>query len=84
MAARVDPELADLLEGDPSVRLEAIIMSSSDLDGLLAALPREVRVTHQYRLIESIAVVAPAGALRRLATSEAVASMEPVRGVAHC
>lgn len=84
MTARVDPELAGLLDGDPSVRLEAIVMSSRGLDELLAALPREVKVTHKYRLIGSVAVIAPAGALRKLAASSAVASMEPVRGVTHC
>lgn len=84
MNARIDPELADLLSGDPKRSLEAIIMARGRLEDLLDSLPDEVTVRYTYRLIGSISVTAPAGALRLLADSEAVKAIEPVRPVAHC
>jgi hypothetical protein len=81
--ARVAPDIAEALAGDPAVRLQAIVTAASDLDSLLAVLTRDITVTHQYRLLRGIAVEAPAGALRQLVRSKAVASIEPVRDVTH-
>ena len=84
MTARVDPELADLLRGDPATELDAIVMATGRLDDLLASLPPDVTVRHEYRLIGSISVTAPAGAIRRLSTMNAVRSIERDRPVSHC
>ena len=83
MTATVDPDLAGALSGDPRVSVEAIVRSTTGLDELIAALPREVTILHKYRLISSLAVSAPAGVLLRLAESDTVAYMEPVRDVKH-
>lgn len=84
MNARIDPELADLLSGDPLRPLEAIIMAQGRLEDLVDSLPADVTVRYTYRLIGSISVTAPAGALRLLASSDAVKAIEPVRPVTHC
>lgn len=81
MAAKVDPELAHRLEGDPDALLEAIVMAQDALDDLLASLPAGIVVDHSYRLIRGLAVTASAGTLRRLALLPAVKSIEPVRDV---
>jgi hypothetical protein len=80
----VDPALAAQLEDNPDAVMEVIVTASSGLDALRRQLPRGVRIQHEYRLIDSIAVVGRASALRRLARSAAVASIEPVRDVSHC
>jgi len=84
MSAQIDPEMDDLLQGDPSQELDAIILAQGRLDDLLASLPDEVTVNYKYRLIGSVSVTAPAGTLRRLATMKSVKAIEPVRDVSHC
>jgi len=84
MAARVDPEMQALLNGDPQRTLDAIIMARGRLDELLECLPDDVTIVHQYRLIGSVSVSATAGALRGLVWLRAVKSIEPVRDVSHC
>jgi len=84
MSARVDPEMAVLLSGDPGQQIEAIISAQGRLDDLLDHLPDGVEIQHQYRLIGSISVSASAGTLRRVADMQAVKSIEPVRRVSHC
>jgi hypothetical protein len=84
MSARIDPELARWLAGDPARQLEAIVSAQGRLDELLDGLPEGVEVQHLYRLIGSISVTAPAGTLRRMADLTVVKSIEPVRRVSHC
>lgn len=72
------------LSGDPALEVEAILVSSAGLDGLLAALPPEVKVSHTYRLIGSVAVKASLAALRGLARLPAIARIESVRPVTAC
>lgn len=84
MSARIDPELDDFLKGDPMRSLDAIILAQGRLDDLMDSLPDEVTVHYQYRLIGSVSVTAPAGALRRLAAMSTVKAIEPVRDVSHC
>lgn len=85
-AASPDPASEVLLDlgGDPSQEVEAILVSAAGLDGLLAALPAEVEVSHTYRLIGSVAVKATVAVLRKLARLPAIARIESVRPVAAC
>ena len=82
--ARIDPQLRALLDGAPDLRLEAIVTASDSLDELLPELGCDVQVDHVYRLLRGVAVTATAAALRRLAASSMVESIEPVRRVKHC
>jgi len=81
MAAKLDPELARQMDGDPEAQLEAIVTAASKLEDLLASLPPEVVVQHRYHLLGGVAVKASVGALRRLAQLPAVKAIEPVRDV---
>lgn len=72
------------LSGDPAQEVEAILVSSAGLEGLLAVLPDEVTVSHTYRLIGSVAVKASLAALRGLSRLPAIARIESVRPVAAC
>lgn len=81
MTARIDPELAKQLAGDPDLQVEAIITCKGGLDAALADLPDDVEVRHTYRRINGAAVCGPAGAMIRLAEVRGVTSMEPVRTV---
>ncbi len=83
-AASPDPASEVLLDlgGDPTREVEAILVSAAGLDGLLAALPAEVEVSHTYRLIGSVAVRAKVAALRKLARLPVIARIESVRPVA--
>jgi len=84
MSARIEPELAVRLRGDPGTRLEVILTATDGLDELVAQLPTDVQVEHRYRLIAGVAVTATAGTLRRVAEMSVVKSMEPVRPVRSC
>ena len=79
VAAEASDDVLLDLSGDPDLEVEAILVSSAGLDGLLAVLPTEVTVSHTYRLIGSVAVKASLAALRGLARLPAIARIESVR-----
>jgi hypothetical protein len=81
MSARIELDLSRRLSGDPKTPIEAILTAADGLDELLAELGPDIQVDYTYRLTASVAVTAPAGALRRLADRPAVKSIEPVRSV---
>ena len=81
MTARIDPDLAEQLGGDPHRRVEAIVRCKGGLDGLLASLPDGIAVQHIYPRINCAAVRGSARDLLRLAEVKTVESMEPVRPV---
>lgn len=84
MPARVDPDLALQLAGDPQAQLEVTIVARDGLDELLQSLPSDIEVQHRYHLIPSVTVTARAGTLRAVAGMPVVKSIEPVRPVHHC
>ena len=84
MTARIESDLSRQLAGDPKALVEVIITAADGLDELVAQLPAGVHVEHTYRLINGLAITAPARTLQQVARMPEVKTMEPVRGVQAC
>jgi hypothetical protein len=84
MPARVDPELAQMMERDPQAELEVTIVARDGLDELLRSLPSDIAIQREYHLIPSVTATARASTLQAVAEMPIVKSIEPVRPVHHC